>query len=143
MNIERVERTLSVIKLFPEQHNQGVWHCGTRHCFAGWANILESGVSVKEFEKLQEKELGRDNFYLPEKLFPPDGDGVPKNSSETAKEWLELTKYEANKLFDSHTEEEDEDGNKIEMMIQDLEECIKDLIELQRTKTTKEKGETT
>lgn len=42
MNIELYKRVLSGIRAYPESWNQERWHsdCGTRHCFAGWVEIL-------------------------------------------------------------------------------------------------------
>ena len=39
-NIENCKLVLQKIKENPDQWNQGDWHCGTSHCFAGWAQIL-------------------------------------------------------------------------------------------------------
>lgn len=39
-NIENCKLVLQKIKENPDQWNQGSWHCGTSHCFAGWAQIL-------------------------------------------------------------------------------------------------------
>lgn len=35
------ERTLAAIKANPEHWNQKTWHCGTSHCFAGFAHIID------------------------------------------------------------------------------------------------------
>jgi hypothetical protein len=40
MNKENFRLALEQIKAHPEQWDQGVWHCGTRHCIAGWGQIL-------------------------------------------------------------------------------------------------------
>lgn len=39
-NIENCKLVLTQIKNHPETWNQKYWHCGTAHCFAGWAQIL-------------------------------------------------------------------------------------------------------
>jgi hypothetical protein len=45
MNRELHERVIAQIKAHPETWDQSVWHssCGTKHCYAGWAQILGGG----------------------------------------------------------------------------------------------------
>jgi len=40
MNIELAKKVLAQIESHPETWDQGQWHCGTAHCFAGWVQIL-------------------------------------------------------------------------------------------------------
>jgi hypothetical protein len=40
MNRENYRKVLDQIEAHPETWNQSFWHCGTTHCFAGWAQIL-------------------------------------------------------------------------------------------------------
>lgn len=40
MNIKNFEKVLKTIKKNPNQWRQATWHCGTQHCFAGWAQVL-------------------------------------------------------------------------------------------------------
>lgn len=42
MNIKNYERVLDQIMQHSETWNQSSWHneCGTKHCFAGWAQVL-------------------------------------------------------------------------------------------------------
>lgn len=40
MNIENFRVVLGHIKANPNSWDQTTWHCGTTHCFAGWAQIL-------------------------------------------------------------------------------------------------------
>ena len=47
-NIENCKLVLKQIKEHPETWNQKKWHCGTSHCFAGWAQIL-SGKEPDQF----------------------------------------------------------------------------------------------
>lgn len=35
------ERTVAAIKANPAHWYQGWWHCGTSHCFAGFAHIID------------------------------------------------------------------------------------------------------
>lgn len=39
-------QTLDHIKAHPEEWNQGVWHCGTSHCFAGLVEVFTTGEDV-------------------------------------------------------------------------------------------------
>lgn len=48
MNKANYALVLDKIKIFPEQWDQHVWHCDTKHCFAGWAQIL-SGAEEDRF----------------------------------------------------------------------------------------------
>jgi len=40
MNIENFKLVLAKIESDPNCWDQRKWHCGTKHCFAGWAQIL-------------------------------------------------------------------------------------------------------
>jgi hypothetical protein len=40
VNKERFKQVLDQIQQHPETWKQDTWHCGTTHCFAGWAQIL-------------------------------------------------------------------------------------------------------
>jgi hypothetical protein len=42
MNLENFNKVLAVIEADPSKWNQGEWHseCGTKHCIAGWSQIL-------------------------------------------------------------------------------------------------------
>lgn len=40
MNIENFQRVFDQIKTHPETWDQKQWHCGSTHCFAGWAQVL-------------------------------------------------------------------------------------------------------
>jgi hypothetical protein len=39
-NIERHNQIIEQIEKHPETWNQKLWHCGTTHCYAGWAQIF-------------------------------------------------------------------------------------------------------
>jgi len=39
-NIENIQKVLNIIEKNPSSWNQSRWHCGTSHCFAGWAQIV-------------------------------------------------------------------------------------------------------
>jgi hypothetical protein len=72
MNRENFQKVLDQIQSHPETWKQSSWHCGTTHCFAGWAQIL-AGKS-------------------------PDGDTVRRD----ARMFLELSLADADYLFAQH-----------------------------------------
>jgi hypothetical protein len=43
-NQANLEATLAAIEANPDHWVQGAWHCGTSHCFAGFAQCLRRGV---------------------------------------------------------------------------------------------------
>lgn len=45
MNKENFELVLKTITENPACWDQTMWHCGTAHCFAGWAQILSGNVA--------------------------------------------------------------------------------------------------
>ena len=45
MNKENYQKVLDQIIAHPKTWDQRAWHCGTEHCFAGWAQVL-SGQPV-------------------------------------------------------------------------------------------------
>jgi len=71
MNRENYKLVLDKITSCPDEWDQWVWHCGTTHCFAGWAQIL-SGK-------------------------PADRDTVRRD----ARVFLDLSSIEANYLFEA------------------------------------------
>lgn len=40
MNLAKFDAVLAQIKAHPETWNQGAWHCGSAHCFAGWLQVM-------------------------------------------------------------------------------------------------------
>lgn len=44
LNIDLLDRTMNYINEHPDEHDQGVWRCGTSRCFAGWACSLDGAV---------------------------------------------------------------------------------------------------
>jgi hypothetical protein len=45
LNRENFQKVLDKIESDPSCWKQDTWHCGTKHCFAGWAQVL-SGKPV-------------------------------------------------------------------------------------------------
>ena len=79
MHKENFKLVLDKITSCPETWYQGSWHggCGTRHCFAGWAQTLKG--------------------------MPP----MVRYVRQDARQFLQLTYVEANYLFDSSRTLED------------------------------------
>jgi uncharacterized protein YjbI with pentapeptide repeats len=47
-------QTLDDVKAYPEHHNQRKWHCGTSHCFAGFADLRafnRANISMEDLLK--------------------------------------------------------------------------------------------
>ena len=44
-NLDNCKLVLAQIENHPETWNQGTWHCGSSHCFAGWAQILSGNLA--------------------------------------------------------------------------------------------------
>lgn len=51
VNVELLQKTLDAIKANPQHWNQQFWHCGTSHCFAGFAELLANNLSVETSEE--------------------------------------------------------------------------------------------
>ena len=91
MNLERHRQVIERIKAEPVNWGQYIWHspCGTRHCYAGWAEVLAKGKDWK----------------LPEiwlDVFRANAEAIEEAVSQViqdAREWLELTEAEADYLF--------------------------------------------
>jgi hypothetical protein len=47
-NQANLEATLAAIESHPDHWDQSSWHCGTSHCFAGFAEMLRLGRSPVE-----------------------------------------------------------------------------------------------
>ena len=80
INKELLQLTLNTIKANPKHWNQGKWHCGTTHCFAGFAYLLHMGLP-----------LTTDEYDL--------GEDVILATKTIAVKILGITYYQANILF--------------------------------------------
>ena len=49
MNKELLQLTLDTIKANPQHWDQTSWHCGTTHCFAGFAELLSKNLSLDTY----------------------------------------------------------------------------------------------
>lgn len=82
VNVELLQKTLDTIKANPQHWNQRHWHCGTSHCFAGFAELLANGLPVEtsldEIERLKiTRKLGMSTPIEAERLLgitDEDGD---------------------------------------------------------------------
>lgn len=73
VNVELLQKTLDAIKANPKHWNQKSWHCGTSHCFAGFAELIANGLPVKtsfdEIKKLKTtRKLAMSTFIEAERL---------------------------------------------------------------------------
>lgn len=69
MNVLRFQLVIDQITQHPETWDQEVWHCGSTHCVAGWAQVMSGNA---------EDEL---------------------TASEDARTYLELARHEAQYVF--------------------------------------------
>lgn len=53
VNKELIRKTMNQILQNPEAWDQKTWHCGTSHCFAGWATILSGWVPNNRSEVIK------------------------------------------------------------------------------------------
>ena len=77
MNLERHNQIIAMIEANPKSWNQLYWHCGTSHCYGGWAQVL-SGATINK-----------------------------NTAFEDARRWLELSIFEAKEAFNIHNSLDD------------------------------------
>ena len=88
VNVELLQKTLDTIKANPDHWRQSTWHCGTSHCFAGFAELIAKGLPID----IHEDELrSREDFFS-----PYDSDW---NTSAHATELLDISDDDAELLF--------------------------------------------
>lgn len=80
INKELLQLTLNMIKANPEHWDQGKWHCGTTHCFAGVAYLLNMDLPLTTDEYDLSEDVILDTKYIAIKI-------------------LGITYYQANRLF--------------------------------------------
>jgi hypothetical protein len=72
MNRHNYEKVLAQIEADPTCWNQSSWHCGTQHCFFGWAQILSgkeaSGSTVRRDARIYLDLSWADANYLSDPL---------------------------------------------------------------------------
>lgn len=95
MNIKRYKQVLENIKEHPESWNQKIWHCGTQHCFAGWAEMFENS----EFKPFSE-------VIALFESYPTDWN-KSQFTIQVATKWLDLDFHQADWLFSPNRKIED------------------------------------
>ena len=111
VNVELLQKTLDTIKANPQHWDQTKWHCGTSHCFAGFAELIAKNIPIETDESI----LIRDErFYYPE--------FNDWSTSEHATELLGISDDDAETLFASYR------------TLEDLEEMVASLIKYGRIK---------
>jgi len=110
VNVELLQKTLETIKANPDHWKQQQWHCGTSHCFAGFAELLYFGLPVNSYDR----NLRKDN-----RIYSPQDDSIESYwiTCDNATKALDLQEDDAMQLFDG--------GNTLEM----LESMVKHLVE--------------
>lgn len=106
VNVELLQKTLDTIKANPQHWNQVVWHCGTSHCFAGFAELIDKGLPI---------DTSKDELRDIPGFFSPYHSEW--NTSAHAAELLGISDYDAENLFASYN------------TLRTLEEMVAELIE--------------
>ena len=91
---ERLDLVLRTIEENPQHWDQRNWHCGTSHCFAGFAQLLGRRMSLGT-------SIDKDHPYV------MDG-AVYHHPSGDAQEWLGLTEQQCS-IFDNGLFDPDND----------------------------------
>ena len=81
LNHKLLKQTMNQIIEHPETWEQDTWHCGTTHCFAGWAELI--------------------HYYGGQNLDPDDYYPNRGITSHRAREALGIGKVVADELFHS------------------------------------------
>lgn len=109
VNVELLQKTLDTIKANPQHWDQSKWHCGTSHCFAGFAELIAKNIPIETDESI----LIRD-----ERFYDPKFNDW--STSEHATELLGISDNDAETLFASYR------------TLEDLEEMVASLIKYGR-----------
>ena len=51
VNVELLQKTLDTIKANPRHWDQSYWHCGSSHCFAGFAELIANDIPIETHEE--------------------------------------------------------------------------------------------
>lgn len=58
VNVELLQKTLDTIKANPQHWDQKTWHCGTSHCFAGFAELIANNLRIEtSYEQIRALKL--------------------------------------------------------------------------------------
>ncbi len=85
INVELLQKTLDTIKANPQHWNQRYWHCGTSHCFAGFAELIANNLPIE----INNEQVGA--FKLDRKL--------QLGTGEYAEELLGISNHDGDTLF--------------------------------------------
>lgn len=91
-NKERLYQVLDAIKANPNHWNQEDWHCGTSHCFAGFAQLIKHAIPISSDVKDADYTGSGEVEYLV-------GDKELTDPLYEAEKWLELNHYQSKELF--------------------------------------------
>tara|TARA_R110002126_G_scaffold155255_2_gene302292 strand:- start:3070 stop:3441 length:372 start_codon:yes stop_codon:yes gene_type:complete len=105
VNVELLQKTLDTIKANPQHWKQERWHCGTSHCFAGFAELINRGLPIDTHEDVLRDEFDFFSYYHSD-----------WNTSMHATELLGLDDEDAAWLFAGYNS------------LEDLEEMVAELI---------------
>ena len=97
INTELLQLTLKTIKENPEHWDQTRWHCGTSHCFAGFAQLIYNNISIKTDESILVEE-----YNFGENVYDSfNGKSLWWHTEEYSKNILGITEDDATVLFSS------------------------------------------
>lgn len=113
INWDLFGRIVTLIEENPKQHRQETWHCGTAHCFAGWAQmvdmqdrgLLENALECSTSMDRSNANAGVWDREFTDLLGKAYGRGV--TVSTVAKGLLRLDQGQADWLFDGDRTVED------------------------------------
>lgn len=96
VNKELLQLTLNTIKENPQHWNQQSWHCGTTHCFAGFAELLAKHIPIDTEEQIliDKYNLGKNVLDYFSRTSKPSW-----NTEENAANILGITEEDAQVLF--------------------------------------------
>ena len=89
INKELMLNTLAAIKANPQHWDQTSWHCGTTHCFAGFAELLSRNLSLDTYIDGYEINDWEVNDYAIAKLGLTDDQAVQLFDADNTLEDLE------------------------------------------------------
>lgn len=80
----RLRKVMAAIRANPKRWDQSRWHCGTTHCFAGWAQILAGKVRLRKDGAVYKADIEACQFPIPH---------------QDAEKWLGITWEQGHALF--------------------------------------------
>jgi hypothetical protein len=111
INTELLQLTLKTIKENPEHWDQTRWHCGTSHCFAGFAELIENNIPLDTPDSILVEE-----YNFGENFYSSDEKQFHWYTETSVRRRLGITPHDADVLFYYHN------------TLQELEEYVNVLI---------------